>query len=82
MPLAEHDLVSLHISELGIVSIHVPLAEHDQLGVEVLLRQAVSIHVPLAEHDGLFAGRLERLVSFNSRAPRGARLVAVQGDTP
>ena len=40
---------------------------------------AVSIHVPLAEHDRGLPGREQRRLSFNSRAPRGARrgLVAV-----
>ena len=56
------------------VSIHVPLAEHDLTAAEIIEVVKVSIHVPLAEHD-----RWRRLPSayswsFNSRAPRGARL--------
>jgi len=35
----------------------------------------VSIHVPLAEHDMLSQSLNHVLLGFNSRAPRGARLI-------
>ena len=59
------------------VSIHVPLAEHDGCLQDVLkIGFAVSIHVPLAEHDeGIYRNIADHL-SFNSHAPRGARLTA------
>ena len=43
---------------------------------------AVSIHVPLAEHDNAVAFRACSLMSFNSRAPRGARRSARNGCAP
>ena len=39
----------------------------------------VSIHVPLAEHDRMTSDAVSRTISFNSRAPRGARLDRVCG---
>ena len=36
----------------------------------------VSIHVPLAEHDSVFNSAVPSDLSFNSRAPRGARLLS------
>ena len=56
-----------------IVSIHVPLAEHDQASGTMRQAPAVSIHVPLAEHDEILRPAVEECLSFNSRAPRGAR---------
>ena len=41
---------------------------------EMQAKIRVSIHVPLAEHDCLTALPFVRITSFNSRAPRGARL--------
>jgi len=38
---------------------------------------AVSIHVPLAEHDEILRPAVEECLSFNSRAPRGARLFSI-----
>ena len=55
------------------VSIHVPLAEHDDLQGGSMKKVVVSIHVPLAEHDQGGARKLIETLSFNSRAPRGAR---------
>ena len=74
MPLAEHDFSSSSDQMVTIgVSIHVPLAEHDFTLPIVPLSGLVSIHVPLAEHDGRTVDMGRRLLSFNSRAPRGAR---------
>ena len=42
----------------------------------------VSIHVPLAEHDGSRRQGLLRRCSFNSRAPRGARLPPASASLP
>ena len=55
------------------VSIHVPLAEHDEAVIRGLDGLQVSIHVPLAEHDFIRGCVDDDDVSFNSRAPRGAR---------
>ena len=75
MPLAEHDGRGLRLSPDTGVSIHVPLAEHDRLRLRLSRDSQVSIHVPLAEHDAGVAGIMARSTSFNSRAPRGARLL-------
>ena len=56
------------------VSIHVPLAEHDVSALPRSSDMRVSIHVPLAEHDGNAVQTYGMIYSFNSRAPRGARL--------
>ena len=55
------------------VSIHVPLAEHDVRQAALGVDGVVSIHVPLAEHDCKYCRRGRHGLSFNSRAPRGAR---------
>ena len=75
VPLAEHDLSEHLTSPYTKVSIHVPLAEHD---LPLLLsghHALVSIHVPLAEHDFFLVAMIGSYIGFNSRAPRGARLV-------
>ena len=61
---------------LNQVSIHVPLAEHDQSVPFQIPEGVVSIHVPLAEHDVRKAAPVTYNGSFNSRAPRGARLLS------
>ena len=65
--------VNLHSTSLQ-VSIHVPLAEHDAFLTMLYNSVEVSIHVPLAEHDVKGKETEYLLSSFNSRAPRGARL--------
>ena len=50
-----------------------PLAEHDLQGNALALDLQVSIHVPLAEHDLAEEDPRVYQMSFNSRAPRGAR---------
>ena len=55
------------------VSIHVPLAEHDRSSWLHWTALHVSIHVPLAEHDPSAPATVLQSLSFNSRAPRGAR---------
>ena len=77
MPLAEHDPARGGLPELIdiVVSIHVPLAEHDRNTAFRQMKQPVSIHVPLAEHDVGGGKKMNSArASFNSRAPRGARL--------
>ena len=74
MPLAEHDLDGCQIDDTKPVSIHVPLAEHDISLILATMREHVSIHVPLAEHDAISNCEARRILGFNSRAPRGARL--------
>ena len=56
------------------MSIHVLLAVHDDEALTGAKWSRVSIHVPLAEHDGIICSSWLILNSFNSRAPRGARL--------
>ena len=75
MPLAEHDEVNPCAPTGKVVSIHVPLAEHDRATAAGATQYLVSIHVPLAEHDVCILLLLYRLFCFNSRAPRGARLM-------
>ena len=73
VPLAEHDVYPFDTAVIDFVSIHVPLAEHD---MKLRIKpdpKIVSIHVPLAEHDLEDCAPLTLVVSFNSRAPRGAR---------
>ena len=67
VPLAEHD-----------EGIHVPLAEHDNIRSMPFTIIKVSIHVPLAEHDPISTSFMNAQVSFNSRAPRGARLPSIR----
>ena len=50
-----------------------PLAEHDDTTKYIANFLVVSIHVPLAEHDQQTTGKPKDPMSFNSRAPRGAR---------
>ena len=57
-----------------------PLAEHDAFGDWLRAHWGVSIHVPLAEHDHLHTRRGTAIWGFNSRAPRGARLLISAGD--
>ena len=75
VPLAEHDESKMQFYATAQVSIHVPLAEHDLETEKAAKAKAVSIHVPLAEHDFISVNRLKSILSFNSRAPRGARHV-------
>ena len=79
VPLAEHDRGRGSLGNPLIVSIHVPLAEHDRLVHAHAHGLAVSIHVPLAEHDFAFDMSVTVVMSFNSRAPRGARQLLFQG---
>ena len=74
VPLAEHDQGTTNLTIVTDVSIHVPLAEHDLGRFAHMQRDRVSIHVPLAEHDISNLLKLYSCISFNSRAPRGARL--------
>ena len=54
-----------------------PLAEHDKTVEDIFNLCAVSIHVPLAEHDQIVLLACPGKLSFNSRAPRGARLYSL-----
>ena len=54
-----------------------PSRSTTDLAAALLLLCRVSIHVPLAEHDLWLTTILTFLVSFNSRAPRGARQVVL-----
>ena len=74
VPLAEHDKIWQRWQRHRRVSIHVPLAEHDLQATNLFSLLSVSIHVPLAEHDAINIVIAINTNSFNSRAPRGARL--------
>ena len=73
VPLAEHDGMEFPDTYQCVVSIHVPLAEHDEETGKYYQMIRVSIHVPLAEHDHTVKNSGLENISFNSRAPRGAR---------
>ena len=66
---------TLIADRITVVSIHVPLAEHDGLKLADNHLGQVSIHVPLAEHDMSAHVNAWSRPCFNSRAPRGARLL-------
>ena len=73
VPLAEHDIRTDIERATDKVSIHVPLAEHDRSSWLHWTALHVSIHVPLAEHDPSAPATVLQSLSFNPRAPRGAR---------
>ena len=75
VPLAEHD-VTLSAGARKITSFQFtcPSRSTTRRGHNLMGSLRVSIHVPLAEHDTPRPIFRERLKSFNSRAPRGARL--------
>ena len=82
VPLAEHDMAPDSEACKQLVSIHVPLAEHDLLLTRIKFQPVVSIHVPLAEHDRAVPPASSLVRGFNSRAPRGARQLEIQPESP
>ena len=74
VPLAEHDK-SVTASWTTARTFQFTCPSRSTTGVDEVLVSlcAVSIHVPLAEHDQFYGIHIVNFMSFNSRAPRGAR---------
>ncbi len=62
-----------------LVSIHAPHAGRDSLSQRLPTLMNVSIHAPHAGRDRITKTTLAPIQCFNPRAPRGARLRAVEG---
>ena len=74
VPLAEHDEEMGLSNVLSQVSIHVPLAEHDS-SLSRISKSTISFQFtcPSRSTTNVSFSDIENLLSFNSRAPRGAR---------